>query len=47
MKAASAPTKVALADLEEAPIQTPGSGQATLRRLLRLRWAWPPAGSSS
>jgi peptide/nickel transport system permease protein len=38
MKTASAPAKVALADLEAAPIQTPGSGQATLRRLLRLRW---------
>jgi len=37
MKAASAPTKVALADLEEAPIRTSNSEQATLRRLLRLR----------
>ena len=44
MKAASAPTKVALADLEEAPIQTPGSGQATLRRLLRLRWGLAAGG---
>ena len=34
MKAASAPAKVALADLEEVSIQTPGAGQATLRRLL-------------
>ena len=46
MKAASAPTKLALGDLEDVPVQTPGSGQAALRRLLRLRWGLA-AGSSS
>ena len=44
MKAASAPTKVALGDLEDAPSETPGSGQATLRRLLRLRWGLAAGG---
>jgi peptide/nickel transport system permease protein len=44
MKAASAPAKVALADLEAAPVQTSGSGQATLRRLLRLRWGLAAGG---
>ena len=44
MKVASAPTKIALADLAEAPIQVPGPGQATLRRLLRLRWGLAAAG---
>jgi ABC-type dipeptide/oligopeptide/nickel transport system permease subunit len=44
MKAASAPTKVALADLEDAPVQTPSSGQAALRRLLRLRWGLAAGG---
>jgi hypothetical protein len=47
MKAASAPTKVALAELEDVPIQTRSEGQATLRRLFRLRWGLaarhPPA----
>jgi len=38
VKAASAPTKVALAEPDEARVRTPGSGQATLNRLLRLRW---------
>ena len=44
MKAASAPTKLALADLEDVPIQTPSSGQAALRRLLRLRWGLAAGG---
>ena len=44
MKATSAPTKVALADLEEVPIQTRSEGQATLRRLLRLRWGVAAGG---
>jgi ABC-type dipeptide/oligopeptide/nickel transport system permease subunit len=44
MKAASAPTKVALGDLEEAPVQTPSPGQAALRRLLRLRWGLAASG---
>jgi ABC-type dipeptide/oligopeptide/nickel transport system permease subunit len=44
MKAASAPTKVALADLEDAPIRTRSEGQATLRRLLRLRWGLAAGG---
>jgi len=39
VKAASAPTKeVALPDLDNAVLSTPGSGRATLNRLLRLRW---------
>ena len=38
MKAVSAPTKVELGELGEARIETPGSSQATLRGLLRLRW---------
>ena len=44
MKMASAPTKIGLADLEDVPIQTPGSGQAALRRLLRLRWGLAAGG---
>ena len=44
MKAASAPTKVALGDLEDVPVQTPGAGQAALRRLLRLRWGLAAGG---
>ena len=44
MKAASAPTKLALANLEDAPIQTPSAGQAALRRLLRLRWGLAAGG---
>ena len=44
MKAASAPTKVALADLEDVPIQTRSEGQATIRRLLRLRWGLAAGG---
>jgi ABC-type dipeptide/oligopeptide/nickel transport system permease subunit len=44
MKAASAPTKLALGDLEDVPVQTPGSGQAALRRLLRLRWGLAAGG---
>ena len=44
MKAASAPTKVALADLEDVPVQTTGRGQAALRRLLRLRWGLAAGG---
>jgi ABC-type dipeptide/oligopeptide/nickel transport system permease subunit len=44
MKAASAPTKLALADLEDVPIQTPSAGQAALRRLLRLRWGLAAGG---
>ena len=44
MKAASAPTKVALADLEDVPIQTRSEGQATIRRLLRLRWGVAAGG---
>ncbi len=44
MKAASAPTKLALANLEDAPVQTPSSGQAALRRLLRLRWGLAAGG---
>jgi peptide/nickel transport system permease protein len=44
MKAASAPTKVALADLEDVPVQTRSSGQATLRRLFRLRWGLAAGG---
>jgi peptide/nickel transport system permease protein len=44
MKAASAPAKVALADLEDVPKQTPSAGQATLRRLLRLRWGLAAGG---
>ena len=44
MKAASAPAKVVLADLEDVSIQTPSEGQATLRRLLRLRWGLAACG---
>jgi peptide/nickel transport system permease protein len=44
MKAASAQTKVALADLDDAPLRSPGSGQATLSRLLRLRWGLAAGG---
>ena len=44
MKAASAPTKLALGDLEDVRVQTPGSGQAALRRLLRLRWGVAAGG---
>ena len=44
MRAASAPTKVALGDLEEARFRTPGSGHAALRRLLRLRWGLAAGG---
>jgi ABC-type dipeptide/oligopeptide/nickel transport system permease subunit len=44
MKAASAPTKVALADLEDVPVQTRSEGQATIRRLLRLRWGLAAGG---
>jgi ABC-type dipeptide/oligopeptide/nickel transport system permease subunit len=44
MKVASAPTKVALGDVEDVPLRTPGSGQAALRRLLRLRWGLAAGG---
>ena len=44
MKAVSAPTKVALTDLEHVPLQIPSAGQATLRRLLRLRWGLVAGG---
>lgn len=44
MKVASAPTKVALGDLEDVPLQAPGAGQAALRRLLRLRWGLAAGG---
>ena len=44
MKAASAPTKIALADLEDVPIRTRSEGQATIRRLLRLRWGLAAGG---
>jgi len=44
MKVASAPTKVALGDLEAVPLQAPGAGQAALRRLLRLRWGLAAGG---
>lgn len=38
MTAMSAPTKVELAELGGVRLETPGTGQATLRRVLRLRW---------
>ncbi len=38
MKAVSAETKVELGELGEARIEAPGQHQATVRRLLRLRW---------
>jgi peptide/nickel transport system permease protein len=44
MKSASAPTKIALGDLEDAPIQTRSEGHAALRRLLRLRWGLAAGG---
>ena len=44
MTAMSAPTKLELADLGEARIDAPASGQVTLRRLLRLRWGLASAG---
>ena len=44
MKALSAPTKVELAELGEARGEAPDAGQATLRRLLRLRWGLASAG---
>ena len=44
MKAASAPAKVALGDLEDVPLQTRSSRQAALRRLLRLRWGLAAGG---
>ena len=44
MTAMSAPTKVELAELGEARVETPGAGQATLRRLLRLRWGLAAVG---
>ena len=44
MKAASAPTKLALADLEDVPSRRPAPGQAALRRLLRLRWGLAAGG---
>ncbi len=42
--ATTAPTKVELAGLGEARVEMPGGGQATLRRLLRLRWGLGAAG---
>ncbi len=44
MTAMSAPTKLELAELGEARRPTAGDGQATLRRLLRLRWGLAAAG---
>jgi ABC-type dipeptide/oligopeptide/nickel transport system permease subunit len=44
MTAMSAPTKVELAELGGVRLETPGVGQATLRRLLRLRWGLAAAG---
>jgi ABC-type dipeptide/oligopeptide/nickel transport system permease subunit len=42
--ATTAPTKIELAELGAARGETPGAGQATLRRLLRLRWGLAAAG---
>jgi peptide/nickel transport system permease protein len=42
--ATTAPTKVELVELGEARVEMPGGGQATLRRLLRLRWGLGAAG---
>jgi hypothetical protein len=44
VKAVSAPTKVELAELGPARVEAPGAGQATLRRLLRLRWGLAALG---
>ena len=44
MQAVSVPTKVGLAELGEARGEVPNAGQATLRRLLRLRWGLASAG---
>jgi len=42
--AISAPTKVELAEVSEAPVEMSGAGQPTLRRLLRLRWGLAATG---
>ena len=44
MTAMSAPTKVELAELGGVRLETPGTGQATLRRVLRLRWGLAAGG---
>jgi ABC-type dipeptide/oligopeptide/nickel transport system permease subunit len=42
--ATTAPSKVELVELGEARAEMPGAGQATLRRLLRLRWGLAAVG---
>ena len=42
--AISTPTKAELAEVSEAPVEMSGAGQATLRRLLRLRWGLAATG---